>query len=124
MDLWAQAVAQLDVADQKGADFGPADKPAILADVLEEVLKKQRTCRERKLRYRTASGKTIILFDVFEKIARWVNKLKEIGDAVMQYDPGYAALPWAAMRFFIQVHFQKDLSSFYRTYCIPSDCSY
>ena len=32
-----------------------------------------------------------------------MNKFKEVGDIAVQYDPGHAALPWAAIRFFLQV---------------------
>ena len=34
---------------------------------------------------------------------RWVRKFVEVGDVVAQYDPGHAALPWALVRFVLQV---------------------
>lgn len=40
--------------------------------------------------------------DVLENIAGWVNKFKEAGDMVVQYDPVHASLPWAAVRFLLQ----------------------
>lgn len=49
------------------------------------------------------NGKTVYLRDVCDKIILWINKFKEIGDIVMQYDPGHAALPWAAFRLLLQV---------------------
>ena len=33
----------------------------------------------------------------------WVEKFKEVGDTIIQYDPGHAALPWAGVRFVLQV---------------------
>ena len=33
----------------------------------------------------------------------WIHKFKEIGDVAVQYDPSHAALPWAAIRFFLQL---------------------
>lgn len=30
------------------------------------------------------------------------NSGQAVGDALMQYDPGHAALPWAAIRFLLQ----------------------
>lgn len=38
-----------------------------------------------------------------EKIIVWVDKFKEIGDNVVAYDPAHAALPWAGVRFLLQV---------------------
>jgi len=29
--------------------------------------------------------------------------MQVVGDTAMQYDTGYAALPWAAIRFFLQI---------------------
>lgn len=48
-------------------------------------------------------GKRIILRDVVMKIFGWIDKFKQIGDIVVQYDPGHMALPWAAFRFVMQV---------------------
>lgn len=31
-----------------------------------------------------------------------MNKFKDVGDAIMQYDPGHAALPWAGIRMILQ----------------------
>ena len=41
--------------------------------------------------------------DVFNGISTWIDKFKKVGDMAVQYDPGHAALPWAAVRFFLQV---------------------
>ncbi|KAF4999983.1 hypothetical protein FDECE_11331 [Fusarium decemcellulare] len=38
----------------------------------------------------------------FDSIVKWLDKFKTIGDAAMAYDPGHAALPWAAFRFVLQ----------------------
>lgn len=38
-----------------------------------------------------------------DKLFAWVSKFKAIGDIVVQYDPGHAALPWAGFRFLLQV---------------------
>jgi len=51
----------------------------------------------------TWRGDVIVLRDIAMKIMQWVDKFKQIGDIVVQYDPGHAALPWAASRFLLQV---------------------
>lgn len=45
----------------------------------------------------------IIIRDVLDKIALWITKFKEIGDVIVQYDPTHAALPWAGVRFLLEV---------------------
>ncbi|KAI5811981.1 hypothetical protein BZA77DRAFT_376448 [Pyronema omphalodes] len=38
-----------------------------------------------------------------DKLLNWLDKFKEIGDIVVQYDPAHAALPWAAFRFILKI---------------------
>lgn len=105
MSLWDQAVAALKDKDKQNIDFQRTDKYAILADILEEVQKKKQACIERRLKYKRKNGEFVVLYDVYEKMVKWVTKFKEVGDIAMQYDPGHAALPWAAVRFFLQVRY-------------------
>ena len=44
-----------------------------------------------------------MLRDVAEKIVHWVNKFKEIGDVAVNFDPVHASLPWAGVRFLLEV---------------------
>ena len=103
MDLWDKAVEALKDKHKHNVDFQRTDKNAILADVLEEVQKKKQACIERRLKYKRKNGEVLVLYDVYEKMVKWVTKFKEVGDIAVQYDPGHAALPWAAIRFFLQV---------------------
>lgn len=105
MDLWDKAVETLKDKHKQNVDFQRTDKNAILVDVLEEVQKKKQACVERRLKYKRKNGEVLVLYDVYEKIVKWVMKFKEVGDVAMQYDPGHAALPWAAIRFFLQVQY-------------------
>lgn len=107
MSLWDQAVAALKDKDKQNIDFQRTNKHAILADILEEVKKKKQACIERRLKYKRKNGEFVVLYDVYEKMVKWVTKFKEVGDVAMQYDPGHAALPWAAIRFFLQVRYRE-----------------
>lgn len=49
------------------------------------------------------NGEVIIVRDLFRKIAIWIERFKDIGDVAVQYDAGHAALPWAGVRFLLQV---------------------
>jgi hypothetical protein len=44
-----------------------------------------------------------VLRELFEKIIKWANYFKAIGDAAVQYDPTHASLPWASVRILLQV---------------------
>ena len=46
-----------------------------------------------------------ILRDLFGKLVKWLQRLKEIGDTVVQYDPVHAALPWAGVCFLLEVRY-------------------
>jgi ankyrin repeat domain-containing protein 50 len=46
--------------------------------------------------------------DVAEKVIVWINKFKEIGDIAVSSDPVHAALPWAGVRFLLQVRVVSD----------------
>ena len=43
---------------------------------------------------------------VLDNIVSWAKKFIAIGDIAVQYDPAHAALPWAALRFVLQVQTQ------------------
>ncbi|KAF8416300.1 hypothetical protein EV426DRAFT_686871, partial [Tirmania nivea] len=48
-------------------------------------------------------GDDIVLRHVGLKILHWVNRFKEVGDIIVQFDPGHAALPWAGFRFLLKI---------------------
>lgn len=60
------------------------------------------------------NGEQFFVRDVLGTISRWVKMFVEVGDAAVQYDPGHAALPWAALRALLKVrsygsHPQRDI---------------
>ena len=57
---------------------------------------------EKRWKYKKGD-KEIIIRDKLEKVVVWVNKFKELGDIAVQYDTGHASLPWAGIRFILQV---------------------
>lgn len=89
--------------DKRHIDFDRSDKLTVLEDIRNAVQEKKELCIQRCWTYKKSNGETVILRDQIEKIMVWVDKFKTIGDNVMQYDPAHAALPWAGVRFFLQV---------------------
>jgi hypothetical protein len=88
--------------DKRHIDFDHSDKLAMLDDIRKAVQEKKELCIQRCWTYKS-NGETVILRDQIEKVMVWVDKLKTIGDNAIQYDPAHAALPWAGVRFILQV---------------------
>lgn len=40
---------------------------------------------------------------ILSRILHWVDKFKEIGDVVVQFDPAHASIPWACFRMILMV---------------------
>ncbi|TVY64249.1 Ankyrin repeat domain-containing protein [Lachnellula suecica] len=100
--LWKIALDSLKDEHKNAIKFPSNDKLTILEDILQAVETKKEACREKRWKY-TKGRKEVIVRDQLEKIVAWVNKFKEIGDLAVQYDPVHAALPWAGVRFFLQI---------------------
>lgn len=102
--LWDKAFGNLSDEDKGTIDPQHTDKLVILKDVLEAVEKKKLLCLKKRWKYQKSNGEVIILRDLLEKVAVWVNKFKDVVDVAVQYDPLHAALPWAAVRLLLQVN--------------------
>ncbi|KAK6842958.1 hypothetical protein PG987_003818 [Apiospora arundinis] len=103
----AQAVQSL--SDDDREQFGIAQSSAdqdplrLLEDILAATEAKKAESLDKRWKV-TVKGRKIIVRDVLEKMALWVNKsdLKAIGSMAVQYDPTSAALPWAAIKLIMQ----------------------
>ncbi|KAH7119554.1 hypothetical protein B0J11DRAFT_582082 [Dendryphion nanum] len=102
-DLWAQAAAALSSDDKLNINFNRPDKLNILAELHTAAENSRQRALESRWRYIRKSGEAVIMRDVFEKIIRWVDLFKQVGDVAVQYDPGHASLPWAGVRFVLQI---------------------
>lgn len=100
-NLWAVAASKLRDKDQVSINVNPSAK---LDDLLKVVRDRKAECEKKQWRVpRSPDQKGVVLRDVFAKIGNWIENFVQIGDAVMQYDPGHAALPWAAVRVLLKV---------------------
>ncbi|KAH8589487.1 hypothetical protein B0O99DRAFT_333678 [Bisporella sp. PMI_857] len=102
-DLWARAAAKLSHEDRKNINFSCPDKLKILSDLHELTETSRQECINKRWRYKRKSGETVIFVDLFGKVIKWVDLFKQVGDIVVQYDPVHAALPWAGVRFLLQI---------------------
>ena len=110
-DLWTIAIAKVEDDDRAQLDISRADKVAVLDDLLSLVSAKQTICLQKRWKFKKSSGESIVVRDLVDKIALWVDKFIKVGDAAAQYDPTHAALPWAAVRFLLQITF-NDVQTF------------
>jgi hypothetical protein len=75
-------------------------------DVLQHIRliaeRKRDDCENRGWKFEL-HGRQIILRDVAQKIIVWISKFKEVGDVAANFDPVHLSLPWAGIRFLLQV---------------------
>jgi hypothetical protein len=115
-DLWSDAIKLLRTDDGEELRLEAADKLTVLSEVLIAAKEKRDQCKDRQWKYKKSDGTVIVLRDVFDKMVKWLNKLEQIGDFVAQLDSTHLALPWAAIKFFLQV---KSLSlATHATHCL------
>jgi hypothetical protein len=107
-NLWARAAAQLPDDDKQNINFS-SDKLGILSELHAEAEISKQKCINSRWKHTRKSGETVIIRDVFDKIVRWIDIFKQVGDIAVQYDPAHAALPWAAIRFVLQIHSMMSL---------------
>ena len=107
-DLWALALSKLSQEEQQTISAIHEGKSDSIASLLAVVQDSERVCISKQWRYRRKSGEIVILRDLFGKVVKWLQRFREIGDIVVQYDPVHAALPWAGVRFLLEVHHLMD----------------
>jgi hypothetical protein len=103
-DLWVSALDRLGKEHRQQFAFDRHDRINVLSDLQSLTETARDACIEKRWRFRRPdNGETVILRDLFGKIVSWINLFKQIGDNAVQYDPQHAALPWAGIRFVLQV---------------------
>jgi hypothetical protein len=75
----------------------------VLEECLGLVEDRRRQVEERLWKYKRRNGDEIPVRDILGKALLWINKFKEIGDMAVQYSQSHATLPWAGVRFILQV---------------------
>lgn len=78
------------------------DKLGSLNKIMASVAEKKKLCMEKRWIFRRGK-QVIIIRDQLEKIVVWLEKFQAIGDVAVNFDPMHAALPWAGVRFLLQV---------------------
>lgn len=113
--LWNEALSRLEssssVDDRNRAravrdyvaDRGVAWSSGDIIEELRIAAEAKQDVSQKKAWEIMLGSRTVALREVAARIVECLNKFKEIGDLAVQYDPGHAALPWAAFRLILQV---------------------
>lgn len=107
-DLWALALENLPSDDKESLSrmtFG--SKLDVLRHLQTAAVKKRSDCEDQRWKFELR-GQQIILRDVAEKIIVWINKFKQFGDIAVNCDPVHASLPWAGIKFLLEVGCSKQ----------------
>lgn len=104
--LWAKSLAGLTEGDKAILQTDKAMPGLDIDDLLHTIKEKREICVGHQWEFRFKS-RVINFRDKADKILSWLVKFKEVGDIAIQYNPGHAALPWAGIRFLLQVGFTR-----------------
>ncbi|THY27221.1 hypothetical protein D6D00_05033 [Aureobasidium pullulans] len=97
-NLWTAAVAKLPEKDQKALEqpkSGTATT-SLIDDALAGVKSSEDKVNRNLIRVKTKRGE-VPLRHYVDKLSKVLVQFREIGDTLVQYDPGHAALPWAGI---------------------------
>lgn len=94
--------AKLDSKIRTSLANAKGDNGLVVDDVLKAAIAQQRALAAKRWKA-TIGGKQVILRDVLAKIIRWIDHFKAVGDIAVQSNSGAASIPWAAVRFILQV---------------------
>ncbi|CAN9314042.1 unnamed protein product [Alternaria alternata] len=100
--LWDTANSKLDIKSRKSLAAANVGNGCVIDAVLKEAVTQQRAPAAKRWKA-TIGGKEVISRDVLAKIIRWADHFKAVGDIAVQFNSGAASLPWAAVRFLLQV---------------------
>jgi hypothetical protein len=79
-----------------------SDIDLALKQALAAAQEKQRCCDEKRWTF-TFAGRAVTLKEEADKVVRWLDRFKAVGDVAVNANPVYAGLPWAGIRLLLEV---------------------
>jgi hypothetical protein len=106
-DLWAEAAATLSDKDRECLQVDKISKESISSSVLQ-MAEQKKVESDKKMWSFSFKGKKILVRDVLQSILSWTKKFEQVAEFVVGLDvSGHAAIPWSAIKFFIDVGIEK-----------------
>ncbi|RFU24961.1 hypothetical protein B7463_g11382, partial [Scytalidium lignicola] len=102
--LWEKAFNSLDSDVKSSLGQARTHRRNVLVAVLKTAEEKRQICLLKRWKFKKSNGDEIIVRDVVEKIAKWIERFISIGDVAVQFDATSASLPWAVVRFLLQAN--------------------
>ncbi|KAI4853103.1 hypothetical protein E4T44_01049 [Aureobasidium sp. EXF-8845] len=111
-NLWQEAAERLPEKDKKSLEIPKSGTSTtnIIEDALAGVRNGEERVTKNLLTIKTKRGE-VPLRHYVDKLTKVMIQFREIGDTLVQYDPGHAALPWAGVRLLLNIAV-NDSSSF------------
>jgi hypothetical protein len=105
-DLWQEALQRLSEKDRALIlkHFSPISTgtTSMVDSLLITAKDKRKVCEDKRWNFQF-KGHTVRLRDTADKVIVWLDKFKVVGDIAVNVDPMHAGLPWAGIRFLLQV---------------------
>ena len=101
-NLWDQALGSVSEKDKNTLAANKTESKLDIEELLVAARAKRDICLENQWEFEFR-GRAVNLRYQADKTISWLTKFKEVGDIAIQYDPSHAALPWAGIRFLLQV---------------------
>ncbi|KAG7404976.1 hypothetical protein Forpe1208_v014825 [Fusarium oxysporum f. sp. rapae] len=81
--LWDQAFNSLSADLKTSLGQAATHKRDILAAALEAAENRKATSLRKRWKFKRSNGEVVIVRDVLEKIAKWIDPFKAVGDAAV-----------------------------------------
>lgn len=81
---------------------GSTDTTSMVDALLITAKDKRKVCEDKRWNFQFKEH-TVRLQDTADKVVVWLDKFKAVGDIAVNVDPMHAGLPWAGIRFLLQV---------------------
>jgi ankyrin repeat domain-containing protein 50 len=59
----------------------------------------------------TICGHTLVLQEKADNIVKWLDRFKQVGDVTSNADPVHVGLPWAGIRFLLEVSIAERMNT-------------
>ncbi|CAG9984003.1 unnamed protein product, partial [Clonostachys byssicola] len=102
-DLWAAALQTIGDEVRTQIDVTQGNRLKTVDELLGATQRARERLANKSLSFKRKNGEIVFVRDLLARAAKWVNHFKDVGDIIVQYDPNHLALPWAGVRFLLNV---------------------